>query len=103
MSTADIDKTKRAMESMNAKKKELLSSALQTRRNKTMQEAASLKQIEKQLAKLDESLSLDVHRLRQRIEEANKEFTQAKWVCRVVARCCQRRGRLPRMPTSLSG
>lgn len=42
----DVDKTKKLMESMNAKKKDLLITALQTRRNKTAQESKYLKQIE---------------------------------------------------------
>ena len=66
------------MESMNAKKQALLGQALQERRLKTQQEQARLNKVQRELNQLEQSLQVDVNRLREKIEEGIKDYSAAK-------------------------
>jgi hypothetical protein len=69
---------KRQIEAMNVKKKQLLMHALATRRAKTVEEGASLRRMESELAQIDTALSHDIAILRDRIEGVNREYVEAR-------------------------
>ncbi|XP_053549074.1 RAB6-interacting golgin isoform X2 [Bombina bombina] len=68
----------RLMEEKNKRKKALLSKAIAERSKKTLAETAKLKRIQKQLQALDDLVSTDISILRNRIEQACVEYSQAK-------------------------
>ncbi|XP_056379655.1 RAB6-interacting golgin [Hyla sarda] len=68
----------RLMEEKNKRKKALLSKAITERSKKTKAEAVKLNRIQKQLQTLDDMVSTDIGILRNRIEQACLEFSQAK-------------------------
>lgn len=68
----------KVMEEQNKKKKQLLAEALVARQKRTKQEAVKLQKIKQQLEHLDHILSVDVSIVRDRIEEASREFVEAQ-------------------------
>ncbi|KAM4722849.1 RAB6-interacting golgin [Rhinophrynus dorsalis] len=68
----------RLMEEKNKRKKALLAKAIAERSKKTQAEAVKLKRIQKQLQALDDLVSTDIGILRNRIDQACLEFSQAK-------------------------
>ncbi|XP_073500189.1 RAB6-interacting golgin isoform X2 [Phyllobates terribilis] len=68
----------RLMEEKNKRKKALLAKAIAERSKRTQAEAVKLNKIQKQLQALDEMVSTDIGILRNRIEQACIEFSQAK-------------------------
>ncbi|XP_063796368.1 RAB6-interacting golgin isoform X2 [Pseudophryne corroboree] len=68
----------RLIEEKNKRKKALLAKAIAERSKKTQAEAVKLKRIQKRLQALDDLVSTDVSILRNRIEQACIEFSQAK-------------------------
>ncbi|XP_069825055.1 RAB6-interacting golgin [Dendropsophus ebraccatus] len=68
----------RLMEEKNKRKKALLSKAIAERSKRTQAEAVKLNRIQKQLQALDDMVSTDIGILRNRIEQACLEFSQAK-------------------------
>ncbi|XP_044157484.1 RAB6-interacting golgin isoform X3 [Bufo gargarizans] len=68
----------RLMEEKNKRKKALLAKAIDERSKRTQAEAVKLNRIQKQLQALDEIVSTDIGILRNRIEQACMEFSQAK-------------------------
>ncbi|KAM3915367.1 RAB6-interacting golgin [Leptodactylus fuscus] len=68
----------RLMEEKNKRKKALLAKAIAERSKKTQAEAVKLNRIQKQLQALDDMVSTDIGILRNRIEQACLEFSQAK-------------------------
>ncbi|XP_040263962.1 RAB6-interacting golgin [Bufo bufo] len=68
----------RLMEEKNKRKKAILAKAIAERSKRTQAEAVKLNRIQKQLQALDEIVSTDIGILRNRIEQACMEFSQAK-------------------------
>ncbi|KAG8453121.1 hypothetical protein GDO86_004804 [Hymenochirus boettgeri] len=68
----------RLMEEKNKRKKALLSKAIAERSKKTQAETVKLKRIQTQLQALDDLVSTDIGILRNRIDQACLEFSQAK-------------------------
>ncbi|KAE8611306.1 hypothetical protein XENTR_v10012402 [Xenopus tropicalis] len=68
----------RLMEEKNKRKKALLAKAIAERSKKTQAEAVKLNRIQKQLQALDDLVSTDIGILRNRIDQACMEFSQAK-------------------------
>ncbi|KAM8930699.1 RAB6-interacting golgin [Pelodytes ibericus] len=68
----------RLIEEKNKRKKALLAKAIAERSKKTQAETVKLKRIQKQLQALDDLVSTDIGILRNRIDQACVEFTQAK-------------------------
>lgn len=68
----------RLMEEKNKRKKALLSKAIAERSKRTQAETVKLNRIQKQLQALDDMVSTDIGILRNRIEQACIEFSQAK-------------------------
>lgn len=68
----------KVMEEQNKKKKQLLAEALVARQKKTKQEAVKLQKIKQQLEHLDHILSIDVSIVRDKIEEASREYVEAQ-------------------------
>lgn len=68
----------RLMEEKNKRKKALLSKAIAERSKRTQAEAVKLNRIQKQLQALDDMVSTDIGILRNRIEQACIEFSQAR-------------------------
>lgn len=66
------------MEEKNKRKKALLSKAIAERSKRTQAETVKLNRIQKQLQALDDMVSTDIGILRNRIEQACIEFSQAK-------------------------
>ncbi|KAM4022906.1 RAB6-interacting golgin isoform 2-T2 [Anomaloglossus baeobatrachus] len=66
------------MEEKNKRKKALLAKAIAERSKRTQAEAVKLHKIQKQLQALDELVTTDIGILRNRIEQACIEFSQAK-------------------------
>ncbi|XP_006005546.1 RAB6-interacting golgin [Latimeria chalumnae] len=68
----------RLMEEKNKRKKALLAKAIAERSRRTQAEAVKLKQIQKELQTLDNMVSNDIGILRNRIEQASWEYSQAR-------------------------
>ncbi|XP_075689613.1 RAB6-interacting golgin [Rhinoderma darwinii] len=73
-----LQQEQRLIEEKNKRKKALLSKAIAERSKKTRAEAVKLNRIQKELQTLDEMVSTDIGILRDRIEQACIEFSQAK-------------------------
>ncbi|XP_075038838.1 RAB6-interacting golgin [Mixophyes fleayi] len=68
----------RLIEEKNKRKKALLAKTIDERSKKTQAETVKLKRIQKQLQALDDLVSTDISILRNRIEQACIDFSQAK-------------------------
>ncbi|KAM4641045.1 RAB6-interacting golgin [Discoglossus pictus] len=68
----------RLMEEKNKRKKALLAKAIAERSKKTQAETVKLKRIQQQLQALDDMVSTDISILRNRIEKACLEYSQAR-------------------------
>nr|CAD7405587.1 unnamed protein product [Timema cristinae] len=74
----DFQIRQKMMEEQNRQRKDALSKALADRKKQTHEEARRLQHIQDELHKLDALLSNDVSILRNQIEEASIEFTEAQ-------------------------
>ena len=66
------------MEELNKKKKQMLAEALATRQKQASVEAHKLNSIKKELSALDQMLTADVNVIRDKIEEATRDYTDAR-------------------------
>jgi len=66
------------IEEQNRKRKELLTAAINDRRRQTSQETQKLQYIQEELQKIDNLLTTDVKFLRNSIEEASVDFSEAQ-------------------------
>ncbi|XP_063598925.1 RAB6-interacting golgin-like [Penaeus indicus] len=73
-----FQKRQKMMEEQNRLRREMLAKAIADRSRRTQSEAQKLKQIQVELAKLDSLLSTDVSILRDQIEVASLEFSEAQ-------------------------
>ncbi|XP_023215516.1 RAB6-interacting golgin-like [Centruroides sculpturatus] len=73
-----FEQRQKQMEQENAKRKSLLTKAIADRKKRTEAEAQKLIKIQKELNHLDSLLSVDVSILRNQIEIASMEFTEAQ-------------------------
>ncbi|XP_045193768.2 uncharacterized protein LOC123549609 [Mercenaria mercenaria] len=68
----------KAIEEANKLKKDLLAKTLSERKQRAKKEAYKLEHIQKELSKLDHLLTADVNVVREKIEEASREFLEAQ-------------------------
>ncbi|CAH1785539.1 unnamed protein product [Owenia fusiformis] len=68
----------KAIEELNRKKRQMLTNAIAERQKKAKKEASTLTELTRELGKLDQLLHSDVSVLRDKIEEASREFTEAQ-------------------------
>ncbi|XP_054770125.2 RAB6-interacting golgin-like isoform X1 [Lytechinus pictus] len=74
----EFQKKQKQMEEENTKKKNLLARAIADRKKKTQAEAKRLLYIQKELTKIESLLTNDVSILRDKIEEASRDFNDAQ-------------------------
>ncbi|XP_013414206.1 RAB6-interacting golgin [Lingula anatina] len=73
-----FQKQQKMIEEANKKKRQMLAQAIKERSQKAKAEASKLIQIEKELKHLDDLLTVDVSILRDKIEEASRDYTEAQ-------------------------
>jgi len=79
MSKLEIFEVKQKLiEEQNRKRKELLTAAINDRRRQTSQETKKLQYIQEELQKIDNLLTTDVKFLRNSIEQASVDFSEAQ-------------------------
>ena len=66
------------MEEANRMRREMLSAALEAKRRATNAEQQKLQVVQRELQSLDQQLNVDVSILRDRIEDASREYLEAQ-------------------------
>lgn len=73
-----LQEQQKQIEEDNKKKKALLFQALENRKKKTQEEAKRLAFVQKELSKIENLLTNDVKILRDKIEDASRQYTEAE-------------------------